>query len=137
MGDERLVLLTLKAADQIVADEWGCMTPALRSAVHSIREHTQAMGDRLGELARLGQEIEGDLGFGVELNVTPKTPINAPKEAQRQFVNEIGHEIEIRVRPDGDDAVIIEMIGPDSTAENIVTPLEARELFSTLGEALG
>lgn len=48
MADEpRIVLIGWDAIDQIVADEWDGMSPALQSAVHSLREYTRAMGNRI------------------------------------------------------------------------------------------
>ena len=50
MADERIVLIGWEAIDQIIDDEWDGLTPAMRSAVHSLREYTRAMGNRLQQL---------------------------------------------------------------------------------------
>lgn len=51
----------------------------------------------------------------------------------RHFENELGREILIDVS-DTEGGVMIVMQGPDSSATNLVTPLEAQKLREALNE---
>lgn len=60
-------------------------------------------------------------------------------EGKEVFTNELDHEITVEVEPrdtDGVDGVWIDMIGPDSEAENHITRMEAETLYRLLGDAL-
>lgn len=51
------------------------------------------------------------------------------------LINELGNTIDIAVSRDA-QTVVLEMSGPDSTSENIITLAEARTLHALLGQAL-
>ena len=53
----------------------------------------------------------------------------------RTMVNELGNHIDVCVAREG-QTVVLTMIGPDSTCENIITLAEARTLHALLGQAL-
>ena len=51
------------------------------------------------------------------------------------LINELGNSIDVAVSRDA-QTVVLEMTGPDSTCENIITLAEARTLYALLGQAL-
>lgn len=54
----------------------------------------------------------------------------------KKFRNEIGHEIEMAVMQNAQKVVTIQIDGPDSRSENIITETEANELLDGLHAVL-
>ena len=61
-----------------------------------------------------------------------------PASTTRRFINEVGNEIVVEVAF-GDPGKLcrLAIIGPKSTIESYVTPLELRALHSALNEIIG
>ena len=59
-------------------------------------------------------------------------PITDSSVVEARFVNELGNQISISIRPTGDQTLIA-IIGPSSIGEEQITKGEAAELYEVLG----